>query len=121
MTVFLQPHECEEHRAKIAFEVEIVLQGYWQERLSERMKAALLADWCDDLEDWPVARVRAALREWRSKNPSKKPNPGHITELLRKKRGQEWACILSIKKFEDIDRKEFTAEFPGLEQRLLPQ
>lgn len=54
------------------------------------MKAAILADWMDELEDWTVDQIRAALREWRRTNPSKKPNPGHILILLKAGRGRAW-------------------------------
>ncbi|WP_422050523.1 hypothetical protein [Shimia sp.] len=97
LTQSLSPHEVEDHRARIAFEVEIVLQGYWQAPLSPEMKGAVLADWCDDLEDWPQDQVRAALREWRSRNPSKRPNPGHISEILKLWRGREYASSLPPK------------------------
>lgn len=92
LTQSLSPQEVEDHRARLAFEVEIVLQGYWQSQLSPEMKGAVLADWCDELEDWPQDDVRAALREWRSKNPSRKPNPGHVVEILKRWRGQSFAA-----------------------------
>lgn len=87
LTQSLSQQECEDHRAQIAIEVEIVLDGYWQNRPSEQMKAAILADWMDELEDWTIDQIRFALRKWRDTNPSKKPNPGHISMLLKRERG----------------------------------
>ncbi len=72
----------------IAFEVEVVLDGYWKDRVDAKLKAAVLADWSDTLEDWPLDQIRWGLREWRKGNPSKKPNPDHIATILKAKRGQ---------------------------------
>lgn len=83
--------ECAEHRSRIGFEVEIVLQGYWQEQIAPQMKAAIMADWADELEDWPVDQIRWALREWRRENSRRKPNPGDIVTVLKKRRGEEFA------------------------------
>ena len=88
MTQSLSQRECDEHRARIAIEVEIVLDGYWQKQPSEKMRIAILADWMDALEDWHVDQVREALRSWRSEFPSKKPNPGHIEKILKERRGR---------------------------------
>ncbi|KIN70955.1 hypothetical protein Z945_3420 [Sulfitobacter noctilucae] len=52
------------------------------------MKAAILADWMDELEDWHIDQIRWALRAWRGRNPSKKPNPAHITQILKNERGR---------------------------------
>lgn len=68
------------------------------------MKGAVLADWCDELEDWPQDQVRAALREWRSKNPSRKPNPGHVLEILKRWRGQSFAASRPVA--QDAPREE---------------
>lgn len=91
LTRSLSQQEIEEHRGRIALEVEIVLQGYWQAPLSVEMKGAVLADWCDELEDWPHESVYRALRKWRSEYPSRKPNPGHISAILKAERGRAWA------------------------------
>lgn len=69
----------------------MVLQGYWQADIAPEMKTAIMADWADELEDWPVAQIRWGLREWRRDNPRRKPNPGDILAVLKKRRGEEWA------------------------------
>lgn len=87
----MSPEELERHRSQIGFEVEVVLQGYWQTDLDPRIKAGVMADWADELEDWPVPQVKWALREWRRENPRRKPNPGDILGVLKKRRGEEYA------------------------------
>lgn len=75
------------HRSRIGFEVERVLLGYWQTDIEPVMKAAVLADWADELEDWSVDQVRWALRAWRRDNSRRKPNPGDILLILKRRRG----------------------------------
>lgn len=64
--------------------VEIILEGYWQSDLSQAKRNLTLLDWCDELEEWPVDSIKTAFRQWRRENPNKKPNPGHILEILRR-------------------------------------
>ena len=92
MTQSLAPRDLDAHRAQIAVEVEIILDGYWQNRPGDKMRVAILADWMDELEDWHVDQIRWALRHWRSLHPSKKPNPGHIVATLKAKRGQAYVA-----------------------------
>ena len=75
-------HERTDHRRAIAGVVEVVLAGYWQPSEAEELRAAILRDWCDELEPWPVESVRAALRKHRKDYPSRRPNPGHILAIL---------------------------------------
>ena len=84
----MQPHELEAHRLQISVTVETVLTGYWQDNLPPSLRAAVLADWCDELQDWRPEQVQAALRMWRRDNPDKRPNPGHISRLLKAERGK---------------------------------
>jgi len=66
----------------------MILDGYWKDRPSPEMKARILADWADTLEDWEQRQVLWALRKWRNDFPNKKPNPGHILIVLKDKRGR---------------------------------
>lgn len=75
-------HERTDHRRAIAGVVEVVLAGYWQPSEAEELRAAILRDWCDELENFDARSIRAALRQWRQENPSKRPNPGHILAIL---------------------------------------
>lgn len=45
-----------------------------------------MANWMDALEAFEPREIRAALRRWQSENPNKKPNPGHIEQMLREVR-----------------------------------
>lgn len=71
------------------------MTSYFEPNISDAVLAGTLADWCDTLEDWPVSDIRAALREWRNKNPDKRPNPSHISGLLQRKRYLEWKASLT--------------------------
>lgn len=62
--------------------------SYWQDDLKPEIRAAVLADWCDEMQDWRPEQVRAALRMWRRDNPDRRPNPGHISRLLKAERGK---------------------------------
>lgn len=66
--------------------------GYWQDRLPDALRASILADWCDELEDWKPEQVQAALRQWRRDHPDKRPNPGHISNWLKAERGRAFVA-----------------------------
>lgn len=85
----MQPHELTEHRLAIGQAVEVILHGYWQPSESETLRAAVLRDWCDTLQDWKPESVLAALRKWRNDNPNKRPNPGHIVQMLKEAWGKK--------------------------------
>ena len=87
LTSLLTPPDLDKHRAAIGLAVDVVMDGYWQKNHSDAKRALLLQDWMDELQDWHVDQVKSALREWRSENPSKKPNPGHIAKILKTRRG----------------------------------
>jgi hypothetical protein len=91
LTQSLSPDERTEHRQKIAFEVEVIMHSYWQSLPPPQIKAGILADWCDALEDWKQEQIVWALRKWRNDNPDKRPNPGHIVAICKKARGMKLA------------------------------
>lgn len=84
----LSQDQLDAHRRAIAFDVEVILDGYWKDRPPENVKAGILADWADTLEDWTQEQILYALRKWRNENPSRKPNPGHILGILKMMRGK---------------------------------
>lgn len=88
--------ERTDHRRAIAGVVEVVLSGYWQANEAEELRAAILRDWCDELENWDPKSVRAALRRWREDNPSRRPNPGHILGILKEAWGKRHADQVRI-------------------------
>lgn len=75
----------------IGLEVTVVLDGYWKDHPPQLVKDRILADWMDSLQDWHSDQVRAAMVEWRNENPGKKPNPGHILKILKRRRGKVYA------------------------------
>ncbi len=87
----MPPHELTERRLAIGQAVEVILHGYWQPSDSETLRAGVLRDWCDTLQDWSPDSVLAALRKWRNENPSKRPNPGHILQILKDAWGRRHA------------------------------
>ena len=84
----LSADQLDEHRRAIAFDVEVILDGYWEKHPPVHVKAGILADWADTLEDWTQEQVLYVLRKWRSINPNKRPNPGHILAMLKETRGK---------------------------------
>jgi len=64
------------------------MDGYWDRQPPAHVKAGILADWADALQDWLPEQILYALRKWRSEFPSKKPNPGHIIGILKQLRGR---------------------------------
>ena len=85
----LSPDQLDAHRTQIAFDVEVVMDGYWDKQPPAAIKAGILADWCDALEDWTQEQVLFGLRKWRNENPNKRPNPGHILSILKDMRGRK--------------------------------
>lgn len=107
----MSPEQCADHRARIAFEVEVILQGYWQAELAPQMKAAVLADWADELEDWLLDQVRWGLREWRRENPRRKPNAADVAAILKAERGKaEMARLAAQQRPQAEERKLISAE-----------
>ena len=91
----MSSQELAEHRASLSFEVEVVMSGYWQTDMDPKLRAAVMVDWADELEDWSVKQVKWALREWRRNNPRRKPNPGDIVGILKEQRGRAEAAKLA--------------------------
>lgn len=85
----LPPDQLKKHRTQISFEVKAFLKAsYFDEKLAPEIEAAILSDWCDELQDWGVDQIRWALRERRRIEPDRKPNPAHILAILLERRGR---------------------------------
>jgi len=109
----MQPSEIAHHRAQILASVEVVLHGYWQPDDAAGLRAAVLADWCDELEPWPVESIRAALRKHRKDMPNRRPNPGHILALLNEAWGKRHAEQVRAA----LAKPEPVRELPSMERR----
>ncbi len=88
----LSPDQLSEHRRKIAFDVKTVLSAYFQPHEADEIKAAQLAWWCDELQDWTQEQVLWALRDWNRNYPDKRPTPGHILRICKNARGRKLAA-----------------------------
>lgn len=91
MAETMDADQLKSHRAKIAFDVRVMLSAYFDPSESEEVKAGLLAWFCDDLQDWTHEQVVWALRAWNRDNPRRRPSPGDIVALLKKRRGEKYA------------------------------
>ncbi len=88
----LSPQECTKHRAWIGVRVEALLDGYWQSRPSDLVKAEILADWMDALQNYAPEEIRAACREYLAgPDCARKPKPGDIKAIMQTHRANELA------------------------------
>jgi len=112
----MQPQELIAHRTEICSDVEMILDGYWKDRPSEEMKARILSDWADTLQDFHHNSVLAALRKWRNENPNRKPNPGHILSILKEGWGKK--VVREAQPAPEPDIQEITPEEKKKRQEL---
>jgi hypothetical protein len=89
------PQELAEHRQRIASEVKTVLSAYFQPHEADEIKAAQLAWWCDELQDWTQEQVVWALRTWNRANPRLRPTPGDIVGIMIETRGKREAAKMA--------------------------
>lgn len=111
----------------------MLLAALYDQKESEEVKAALLAWFCDELEDWEHRQVVFAIREWNRTNPRSRPSPGDLVAILKRKRGQSLAKrIHASMQAPEPTRQPMTAEraaevaaelaekFPGLGAMIKP-
>lgn len=60
--------------------------------MSEEVKTLILEDWANQLENWSMDRIWAALTNWRDANPRRRPNPSDIKLMLSAEWGREKAA-----------------------------
>jgi hypothetical protein len=123
----LSPQELADHRQAIASEVKVVLSAYFQPHEAEEIRAAQLAWWCDELQEWTREQVVWALRKWNRDDPRRRPTPGDITGLLKQARGRKVAAQMPKAEPEPerkpVDR-ETAAEIlraAGFDPRKMPE
>lgn len=92
----LSPQGLEDHRRRIASEVKTVLSAYFQPHEAPEIRAAQLAWWCDELQDWTQEQVVWGLRQWNRDNPRARPTPGDVLGLLRAMRGKREAERMAL-------------------------
>lgn len=107
----LSPQGLEDHRRAIASEVKTVLSAYFQPHEADEIKAAQLAWWCDELQDWTREQVVWGLRQWNRDNPRARPTPGDILSILKAMRGKKEAERIALAApIPQTDRKPLTAD-----------
>jgi hypothetical protein len=63
--------------------VEALLDGYWQSRPGDLVKAEILADWMEALQNFTPDEIRRACRDYLSSPEcQRKPKPGDIRALV---------------------------------------
>lgn len=83
----MPPQDRLKHRAWIGVRIEALLDGYWSARPSEAVKAEILTDWMDALENFTPDEIRAACREYmEGPDRARKPKTGDLIEMLVAKR-----------------------------------
>ena len=99
--------ERDKHRAFIGVRVEALLDGYWQNRPSDIVKAEIIMDWMDALEAFTPDEIRNACRDWLKNNPRRKPNTGDIRGLILADRQ---AVVRAVPQIEETPKERVTAE-----------
>jgi len=109
----LSPQGRQDHRASIAFECKVffVAANYWRGNEGAEVESAVLAWWCDELEDWTKEQIVYAMRKFNRDNPRIKATPGDILAIMTKLRGsREAERMRAIPKPEEPKRDPVTAE-----------
>jgi hypothetical protein len=105
----LSPDQLSEHRRRIAFDVKTVLSAYFQPHEADEIRAAQLAWWCDELQDWTQEQVLWGLRKWNREHPRARPTPGDVVAILKEARGKKIAASLP-KQEPEPERQRISAE-----------
>lgn len=96
--------------------VEALLDGYWQSRPSDAVKAEIMADWMDALVNFSPDEIRAACREYlNGPDHARKPKPGDISALVQQSRAAELARFRASK--PKREERRFTALDVPVEER----
>ena len=59
-----------------------MLHGYWKDTPSGLVKDGIMRQWMNALHDFTQDEIDNACGEWVLSNPRRKPNEGHIRELI---------------------------------------
>ena len=79
----LEPQDRFKHRAFIAFRIEALLDGYWNNRPEDAVREMILADWMEALEDFAPEEIDAACKAYlRGADRARKPKTGDLVEWM---------------------------------------
>lgn len=97
--------------------MEALLDGYWQSRPSDAVKAEIMADWMDALVNFSPDEIRTACREYlNGPDHARKPKPGDISSLIQQARALELARFRASQ--PKREKPQFTAlDVPAEERR----
>lgn len=59
-----------------------LLAHYWQAQVDEAAASIMLTDWISILSDFGPDEIDAAAKDWLRSNPSRRPTPGNISDLI---------------------------------------
>lgn len=78
----------------VAVELEVMAKKMdrfgWDKDRGSAVHDRLLMDWMDGLQDYLLAEVQAACREWVKRQPRKMPNEGDIENIIKEFRRDQW-------------------------------
>ena len=78
--------DLDKHRAMVGVELEVIAKKVdrfgWDRDRGTLVHDRLVADWMDELEDYPLDEIKNACRAWLSKHSQKMPNEQDIKALI---------------------------------------
>ena len=86
LTTFLGSQAIADHRATVAFELEVLCKKLdrfgWEKERGTAAQDRIITDWMDALQDYPLQEVQAACREWIETGTARAPTEGQIKALI---------------------------------------
>lgn len=86
LTQSLSQRDLEQHRAKVGMVCEMLSRKYdrfgW-ERMDSGMKALILTDFMDALQNYPLSEIREAARRCEARDPDRMPKESHIRREIQ--------------------------------------
>ena len=109
----LAPQDRSKHRLWIGVRARALLGNYWTTTPSEAELEITARDWMDCLENYSPDEITGACKKWVIDNPRKRPNFGHIREIIDARR----ARILAKHRTEQPQPVEPEREVLSVEER----
>lgn len=86
LKTLLGSRDLAEHRALLAFELEVLAKKYdrfgWERDRGTPAQDRLITDWMAALDNYPLDEVQAACRIAVKNDPRNMPNEGHIGKII---------------------------------------